>query len=306
MNMVKKVVLITGAGGFLGGMLLEKLFLSNQFMPMALTSDKDKILNKYPHMNKSMCFDMDDWDKGKIDWNQIDVIVHCAFSRASHPTKLAESLCFTENLLNDARKNNHIGFINISSQGIYGKTNPLWTENTPPSPDYLYAMAKYASELLTRNICRDKISYTNIRLAGLTGGQMGVQKGAIYQFVKNALEGKVIKVTGGQQILSNIDVRDAADGIIALIHLPYNKWNPIYNLGCPWRHSILEIAQIVQKIGPQYTDIPIKIEVEPGDSYINAGVDASLLYAHTGWTPKYNMDDIIVSMFEYLKHDIDN
>lgn len=306
MNQGKKVVLITGAGGFLGGMLLKKFFFNNKFMPIALTSDKDRILKKHPYMDKYLCLDIDDWNKGKIYWNEIDVVVHCAFSRASNPLKLSESLCYTEQLLNDATKNNSTAFINISSQGVYGKNDPLWTENTPPSPDYLYAMAKYTSELLTRNICKGKIPYTNIRLAGLTGGQIGVQKGAIYKFVKNALEGKVIKVTGENQVLSNIDVRDAAEGIMALINLSYNKWEPIYNLGCPWRHSILEIAQIVEKIAPKYIDVPVKIEVKSGDSYINAGIDASLFYSHTGWTPKYNMEDIIVSIFEYIKYNESN
>ena len=68
------------------------------------------------------------------------------------------------------------------------------------------------------------------------------------RFVKSALEDEPIKLIGGQQTMAYMDVRDAADGIIALMSTDTSKWKDVYNFGNQFRYTIKEIAEIVAKV----------------------------------------------------------
>ena len=145
---------------------------------------------------------------------------------------LAESLEFTKALFQAVKI--AFSYINISSQSVYGRSQPpLWTEKTPVSPeppDTLYALAKYASELLALSICNtrnSKTAVTNLRLASLSG--RGMDERLTSRFVKSALEGKPIKLIGGKQTMA-YGCSGAADGIIALMSADTSKWKNVYNL----------------------------------------------------------------------------
>jgi nucleoside-diphosphate-sugar epimerase len=124
----------------------------------------------------------------------------------------------------------------------------------------------------------------------------------VSRFVTNAINKEPIKIIGGKQVFSNMDVRDAASGILALIKTDRKKWKKVYNLGCEWRHSIIEIAEIVKEIAKEYNK-NVKIVIEEKDVYLDSGMDSTLFYKDTGWKPKYNMKDIVKNLFDYLLED---
>ena len=56
-------------------------------------------------------------------------------------------------------------FANISSQSVYGKmSEPLWAESTPVEPDYLYAMGKYSSEIITKLMLKESKDKTKSKI----------------------------------------------------------------------------------------------------------------------------------------------
>ena len=69
----------------------------------------------------------------------------------------------------------------------------------------------------------------------------------VTRFVKAALTDEPIKLVGGNQVMAYMDVRDAAEGIIALMQTDTSVWKDVYNLGVPWRYTIREIAEIVKR-----------------------------------------------------------
>ena len=293
-------IMITGAGGFLGNELLNQLSKNPKYKIIALTSKEDKIYRRFSNNKSITCYNLYDINNKSIPWSDIDIIIHCAFARSYEGHSLANSLDFTTSLLLKAKNEGVKGFINISSQSVYGgHSNPLWRESLQVSPDSTYAMAKYATEIIIKIICEDsQMKYTNLRLSSLVGPELDVR--LVSKFVNNAINSKPIQIIGGKQILSFMHVKDAAEGLFALINIEKSIWKNTYNFGSTNRHTILEIAEIVKRIAPEYTSNPVSIEIEEKDVHIDSGMDSSLFYNDTGWKPKYDMDAIVRSLFEYF------
>lgn len=311
MNKLPDTILITGAGGVLGRELVEQLIKKEKCHIITLEITKENFPLDFFHNDRIECYDNRDWKDGRLPWDKIDVVVHSAFARSSNGRLLAASLEFTKELFTQAVENNVSSIINISSQSVYGRSQPpLWTEKTPVSPeppDTLYALAKYASELLALSICNtrnSKTAVTNLRLASLSG--RGMDERLTSRFVKSALEGKPIKLIGGKQTMAYMDVRDAADGIIALMSTDTSKWKNVYNFGNQFRHSIKEIAETVARISKKYTTNPVKIEIEYKDVHLDTGMDSTLFYTDANWTPKHDLESMIDWIFShYTKKDED-
>ena len=299
-----KTLFITGAGGYLGQTLI-KMLQQEPYEIIAFDLTKDKTRQLYASYNNVQCVDANDFNRGIIRLGEADYIIHCGFARP-HCTQqqIAESLAFTNKLFGLAALNQVPAIINISSQAVYGtKQQPLWNENCPVMPETVYAQAKYASELMAQNIhLQNRTSFaTSLRLASLTGGQSGlVPIDIIAKFVDNILQQKNILIQGGSQKIERIDVRDAASAVAALLKTDYRLWKPAYNVG----HiimSVLELAETVKKIAREKYNLDAEIQVTPTESATATfGMDSSLLQQEN-WTPKYGLDDIILSLFDYLK-----
>ena len=101
------------------------------------------------------------------------------------------------------------------------------------------------------------------------------------------------------QKIERIDVRDAAAAICRLLETDYRTWEPAYNVG----HiivSVLELANAVKEVANRKYGLDVQVTVEKSDvSIADFGMDSSLLQK-TGWNPEHSLEDIIISLFEYL------
>lgn len=293
MTLNKKTILVSGSNGFLGKEIVKNLKLSENYQIIAF--DLEKRNESIPYY----CFE--DWKQGKLPLKEVDLIINCAFSRSNIGEKLAQSILFTKEFFTEAVLNNVKGIINMSSQSVYGPPyKPLWKENTPVVANSLYAIAKYSTEIITDIICQVSSGSTygtNLRLASLVGNDFDIR--LTNKFVKNALSGEPIKITGGSQILSYMDIRDAAEGVISLLKINPKKWKKIYNLGVEWTYSLVEIAEIVKTEAKNYTNKDVVIKIEEKDISFNSGIDSSAFYNDTNWKPKYKMENIVKSLFKF-------
>ena len=297
-----QTVLITGAGGFLASELIKQLSETRDSQIMALTSNKDNLLRMFDFDKRILCFDIEDWKNMKLPWKKINTIVHCAFARTSYGGDVAKSLNFTNELFQEALKEEVPSIINISSRSVYGQAqNTPWTEKTMVDPESLYALAKYSSEIITNNIggfSKNKTRTTNIRLGSLIGNCSNQR--ITTKFVNNAIRNQTIQIVGGKQVFSYLDVRDAAAGIIALLSFDSSQWKKVYNLGSNDSYGIIEVANIVVETAKYYTNNQIKIEIDEKEIHLDAEMDSSLFYNDTQWEPRYKLKDTIESLFKYL------
>jgi len=192
----KKTLLITGACGYLGQNLINKLVEGNNFELWAFDLDKEKTKNLFDE-KVGRIIDYEDLKNGKVHIGNVDVLVHLGFTRP-HGTnqQIAQSLKFTSELFSYAALNQVPAIINISSQSVYGlETTPPWTENTPIAPQMVYAQAKYATELLLDSLSRiyNSLKFSSIRLGALGGGANGLAEvDFLSKMTRNAFEGKNI------------------------------------------------------------------------------------------------------------------
>ena len=296
-------VFVTGSGSYLGQTLI-KMLQPGPYEIVAFDLTKKQISQLYVSYPNVKCVDLENLSNSRFRLGEADYIIHCGFAR-SHCTKqqIADSLAFTNKLFGLASLNQVSAIINISSQAIYGNGQvPLWTEQNPAMPETVYGQAKYASELMAQNIhLQNRTSYaTSLRLASLTGGQQGlIPIDIIAKFVQNALQHQPIVIHGGMQKIERIDVRDAAAAICKLLTLDYRQWQPAYNVG----HiivSVLDLANAVKEVANCKFGLEVQVTVEKSEvSIADFGMDCTLLQK-TGWKPEHDLEDIIISLFEYL------
>lgn len=293
-----KRVVITGASGMVATELALLLQKDGGYEISLISTSPDKYRNRFddPH---TKWYSLNGFRKHALESRQrFDVLIHAGFARSSEGEKIADSLQFTQKVAEMAKDIKVGAFVNISSQSVYGKIHaPLWTEDTPPVPDYLYAVGKYASELLGNAILKPTgINYTNIRLSSVCENARFLKI-----FVSNALENKPINVQGGNQLLSFIDVRDVASALKLVIDKADKFiFQPTYNLSTGNSHTILEMAQMVKTVGETDYDLSPEVTVEPADIRMEVGMDSSRFQSEFSWHPIYDLEDMITALYNYL------
>lgn len=289
-----KTILITGAGGFLGKELVHQLLKTSEFQVIAVSSQKEKLNQLYGEYSTFSCYSANDTKALYFPWKDIYAVVHCAFSRSNVADDLAESLNSGFSFMKYAIGMGVHLIINISSQSVYGqKYIPPWTEQTPASPDTLYAMAKYASELLTTSLrsTQEGVITTNLRLSSLVGP--GMEQRVIPKLLKNISNSQPLRIVGGQQQFSFLDGRDAASGIIALLKTDPKIWKPIYNLGTHEHYTLIELVRHVVEVAQTHQLPLVDVLIEEENISQVAGMNCNMFYSDTNWKPIYDLESII-------------
>lgn len=292
-----KSIIITGASGLVATQLTLDLLNNTQHYLYLVSTNPTALKERYAGFTKRIkCCTLDGFsDYAKASGERFDACVNAGFARSSLGRPLVDSLEFTYKLVTLIKELGVGKFINISSQSVYGKeTEPLWTEQTPLDPDYMYALGKYNTELITKIVLSDSnVKWTNIRLSSVCENARFMNV-----FVKNALSGSPIHLTAGNQGCSFIDVRDVSSALIKVIESDSNHFAEAYNLGTAEMFTIREIAEKVKQIGDTMYGTSVVITEEANDNHIKIGMDNSLFKNTFNWEPSYSMDDMIISLFE--------
>ena len=168
----EKRILITGAGGNLGGRLTKLLADETEYEVIAVSSFPEKIANMLERIgvkNPNRVFGISGEEMFRADLSKMNIAgaVHFAFSRAVFPKKdIASSLDYSLAAFRKIADSHIQNAIYISSQSVYGNTPEWRTEETIPSPESVYAMAKYAGEKLFEAVYlgHKELQHTILRL----------------------------------------------------------------------------------------------------------------------------------------------
>jgi dTDP-glucose 4,6-dehydratase len=303
-------VLVTGAAGFLGSHLTDRL-LGEGHTVLGVDNLATGDLGNVAHLSNEPRFVLEQRDICQpFDPGKVDAVFNMA-SPASPPEylKLAiETLRVgsvgTENTLEIAHKYG-AAFLHASTSECYGdplehpQTENYWGNVNPVGPRSVYDEAKRYAESLTMAYHRYKGVNTHlVRIFNTYGPRLHPSDGrVISNFMMQALRGEPLTVYGdGQQTRSFCFVADLIEGILRLSrsdeHMPTNIGNPV-------EFTILECAQAVLEVTGSKSEL--RFEPLPQDDPTRRKPDISKAKTILDWEPKISLREGLKLSLDFFK-----
>ena len=295
-------IIVTGAAGFIGSHLCEKLIKANHtvigidnFDPFYPRSIKEDNISKLIERTQFSLIEGDITDYQFLfetlnPINGIDCIVHLAAKAGVRPSLLdpmgaqKANVEGTQHLLELAKEKNIKQFVFASSSSVYGvNENIPWSESDfvlqPISP---YASTKISAELLGHVYSHlYDIRFIGLRFFTVYGPRQRPDL-AIHKFINLMMKNEPIPLFGdGSTRRDYTYVGDIVDGIVAAIN--YSKTNyEIINLGNHQTVSLLEMVKVLEEVTGKTAQINW-LPMQPGDvpiTYANVEKAGKLLNYH--------------------------
>jgi UDP-glucose 4-epimerase len=153
-----KKVLITGSGGFLGSHLAES-FLKKNYKVIGIDNFIGGYRDNLPEGIQNFDLDLDNLDSILPIFKDVDLVIHAACTAYEGLSVFSPALIsrntyqITANVISASIANNVSKIVYMSSMARYGKQVKLpFDEAMQPLPQDPYGIAKYASELLLKNL----------------------------------------------------------------------------------------------------------------------------------------------------------
>lgn len=288
--MSTKKIVVTGASGFLGSHLVERLKDNENYCVYALSSHPEELASKIGGSNIS--FLHKDIVTGGGDIFEEAIIINCAYPRNATGIAVAEGLKYIQSVFETANENKALAIINISSQSVYSQQRTeAATEKTPVCLENSYAIGKYAVELMLESICKgNNTAYMNLRMASLIGPRFDQR--IVNRFAMKLLHGETITVVKQPKKMGFLDVEDAVSAIMAVADTSMDNWKHIYNVGNGQGYTVEEIYNAIAM------EIKDKIEItepiyETGTDVSSTAVAYKSLNIDTGYVPKIDLNESI-------------
>ncbi len=311
-------ILITGAAGFLGSHLCDRLIADGHQvvgMDNFITGSPDNIAHLMG--NDRFTFFKHDVSNYIFVPGKVDAVLH--FASPASPNPLSPNAYFnlpiqtmkagalgTHNTLGVAKAQN-ARFLLASTSEIYG--DPLvhpqvetYAGNVDPiGPRAVYDEAKRFAESLTMAYHRQHGVDTRIvRIFNTYGPRMDLHDGrALPNFLTQALLGQALTVYGnGQQTRSFCYVDDLVDGVVRLLmsdeHLPVN-------VGNPHEMTLIEFAETINRIVGNPAGITFVPDARSARDPQRRQPDISRARTRLGWEPKYSLEQGLLLTIPYFK-----
>jgi dTDP-glucose 4,6-dehydratase len=311
-------ILITGAAGFLGSHLCERLLRDgNEVVGMDnfITGSSENIA----HLSGNPKFSFIRHDVSDFIFvpGKLDAVLHFASPASPNPKSpygyvnlpiqtMKAGALGTHNTLGVARTNN-AKFLLASTSEIYGdplehpQTESYWGHVDPIGTRSVYDEAKRFAEALTMAYHRFHGIDTRIaRIFNTYGPRMHLDDGRVVpNFIQQALRGEPLTVYGdGKQTRSFCYVEDLIEGIVRLLlsdeHLPINIGNPV-------ELTILDFAEKINQIVGNNAGIVIvpgdRLESDPQ----RRRPDITRARTILNWEPIYSLEVGLLKTIPYFR-----
>ncbi len=315
-------ILITGAAGFLGSHLCERLLQEGHQvigMDNFVTGNPDNL----SHLagNQNFLFIRHDVSNFIFVPGKVDAVLHFASPASPNPLSpygytnlpiqtMKAGALGTHNTLGVARAQN-ARYLLASTSEIYGdpqvhpQQETYWGHVDPIGVRSVYDEAKRFAEALTMAYHRyHGINTRIIRIFNTYGPRMRLDDGRVVpNFIQQALRGEPLTVYGeGDQTRSFCFVSDLVEGIYRLILS--DEHDPV-NVGNPNEISIKEFAETINRIVGNPAGIIQKPALRLGDDPQRRRPDITRAQEILKWDPKISLDEGLRKTIPYFKEKMD-
>lgn len=318
--MRNKKVFVTGAGGFIGSHLCERLVL-NGAKVTALVRYNSKgshgFLEDFPKEISDeirvVLGDIRDENTFREHLKDMDVVFHLAALPGIpysfiYPRDLFDNnILGSFNLLNAARDMKPGKIILLSTAETYGNSQYLpIDEKHPQIPRSPYAATKAAMEDLAWSFIHAyEMPVTIVRLFNNYGPRQST-RAVTPVIITQLLKGDVVKIGS---LHPKRDFSFVLDTVMALVKIAQLKESgEVFNIGSGCNISVREIIEIVSKILNKM-DIQILTDerrIRPVTSEVEAlRADFTRLHERTGWKPEFSYEkglEMTISWFAENLH----
>jgi len=303
-------VLVTGAAGFLGSHLVDRL-LGEGYTVVGFDNLSTGSPENIAHLANESRFNFLEGDICEpFNPGPVDYVFN--FASPASPPKYLELAIETlragsvgvENTLEIALSNN-AGYLHASTSECYGEPlehpqrESYWGNVNPVGPRSVYDEAKRYAEALVMAYHRSRGANTHlVRIFNTYGPRLHPEDGrVISNFIAQALANQPLTIYGkGDQTRSFCYVDDLVEGILRLSrseeHLPVN-------IGNPNEFTILECAREVLELTGSKSKL--RYLPMPEDDPTRRCPDIAKAKALLGWEPKTNLRQGLIKTIEYFR-----
>ncbi len=316
-------IVVTGAGGFIGGHLVSALVqLGHRVTGIDVKPLKDwwqvsEADNRVADLrDPESCSDL-------LRGRRVDTVYHLAADMGGieyitrHDWECATSVAMTVNILRAAREYEVSRFVYTSSACVYPKglqgrrPKPLReTDIDPPDPEGGYGWEKYFSERICR-YAADRIPHVRVARLFNVYGPHGAWNGgrekapaAICRKVNESAfggDGRIVLHGDGSQLRSYLYVDDCVSGLIAEASSAYA--DPV-NLASLEVVSVADLARLVASIA----DVSLALEFDRDTpTGVQARIpDISRAARELGWRPSVSLREGMRRTYEWVAEQSDS
>lgn len=308
-------ILITGGAGFIGSHLADRL-LGEGHSVIAVDNLATAHTRNIEHLagNEDFRFIKHDVTDFIYIEGRLDAVIHLAslpspvdYLKKPIPTLKVGALG-THKALGLARAKGAM-FMLASTSEVYGdplvhpQPEDYWGNVNPVGPRGVYDESKRFAEAITMAYHRYHRLETRIfRVFNTFGPRMRADDGRVVtNFIAQALRGEPLTVyDDGSRTRSFCYVSDLVEGILRL--LASNESEPV-NLGNPGEMSILEFAQIVQRLtgGTSELSYVVPTDERTKDDPQVRRPDISRAQATLGWVPEVPVEEGLRRTIDYFR-----
>ncbi len=308
---MRKKILITGGGGFIGSHLCERLLNEgNEVLCVDnfFTGEKNNII----HLISNPFFEILRHDITFSLYVEVDEIYNLACPASPihyqfDPVQTIKTAVHGAINMLGLAKRLKAKILQASTSEVYGnpavhpQPESYWGSVNPIGLRSCYDEGKRCAETLFFDYHRQhKLKIKVSRIFNTYGPRMHLNDGRVVSnFIIQALKGEDITVYGdGSQTRSFCYVGDMIEGLIKLMNTPDDFTGPV-NLGNPSEISILELAEKVLRITGSKSKIAFK--PLPQDDPVRRCPDITLAEERLRWQPRVSLDEGLEKTAGYFK-----
>ncbi|MDA8211244.1 MAG: NAD-dependent 4,6-dehydratase LegB [Clostridia bacterium] len=315
MELSGKKVLVTGAGGFIGSHLTERL---SELGANVTAFIRYNSRNYWGWLEDSRCFkdiriitgDIRDYDSVKSAMKDIDIVFHLAaligipYSYESPVAYLKTNAEGTYNVLQAARELAVEKVVHTSTSEVYGTAQfvPI-SENHPINPQSPYAATKASADFLALSFYRSfDLPVAVIRPFNTYGPRQSAR--AVIPTIITQIAGGARKIKLGS-LMPTRDltfVKDTAEGFIRVAESEKSV-GEVINVGSNYEISIGNLANLIAALNGVEIEIESEQERQRPEKSEVERLWAETKKAHelTEWSPRYTLEQGLTETIEWIK-----